>query len=93
MQVASVDLLSTIIRICHPRMSNWSGFIVDGLARCWVALDETTAVIEKVELRQALQRASRSLRKAYPAVVENEYKQILLCDEGMFRDLFSPGSL
>ena len=47
MQVASVELLDVVIRICRPRMSHWSNFITDGIARCWISLSETSMLTDK----------------------------------------------
>ena len=38
MQLSSLRALETVIQECHPRIENWKGTIVEGVAKCWVVL-------------------------------------------------------
>ncbi|KIJ56772.1 hypothetical protein M422DRAFT_62703 [Sphaerobolus stellatus SS14] len=84
MQVASVALLEFLMNTYCERIFHWSGFIAEGFARCWVALQESSLVSKTVDLRQALKQACATLMEVCPSVVQNEYKQLLSCDSDMF---------
>lgn len=38
LQLSSLRALRTVIQQCSPRIENWKGTIIDGVAKCWVAL-------------------------------------------------------
>jgi hypothetical protein len=40
LQLSSLRALETVIQECGPRIENWKGTIVEGVAKCWVVLFE-----------------------------------------------------
>jgi hypothetical protein len=38
LQVSSLRALDVVMQECAPRMENWKGTIVEGVAKCWVTL-------------------------------------------------------
>jgi len=40
LQLSSLRALKTVIQECSPRIENWRGTIVEGVAKCWVVLLE-----------------------------------------------------
>lgn len=40
LQQSSLRALETVIQECGPRIENWKGTIVEGVAKCWVVLSE-----------------------------------------------------
>ena len=38
LQLSSLRALETVIQECYPRIENWKGTIVEGVAKCWAML-------------------------------------------------------
>ncbi|KAF8500608.1 hypothetical protein JB92DRAFT_2978385 [Gautieria morchelliformis] len=90
LQRASLDALEVLIDVCRPRICEWSGLILEGLARCWVLVQDNDSNDKGCPgLKPALRRVSLALSEACPSVIKNEYSRLLACDESMFRGLLS----
>jgi hypothetical protein len=72
---------------CAPCMQYWKGTILEGVAKCWVALwDAKEAVEESENLRGALRGVCAELYKVAPSV-RDEYVRLLRLDTSMFKEL------
>ncbi|KAF8495225.1 hypothetical protein F5888DRAFT_1713222 [Russula emetica] len=88
LQLTSLRALETVIQECSPRIENWKGTIVEGVAKCWVVLSEgeRTHDEKEEELRHALRAACAGLWEVAPSVRE-EYIRLLELDATIFDDL------
>ncbi|KAK0498934.1 hypothetical protein EDD18DRAFT_1460945 [Armillaria luteobubalina] len=84
--------LVTVINECSPRIGRWKGTILDGVGRCWVALQDVdpSRNDDGEELKELLRRTCRELINVCPSVIQDEYKWFLAVDHTMFFDLLSP---
>ena len=60
LQLSSLRALETVIQECSPRIQSWKGTIVEGVAKCWVALLEGERTDES-EFQVLTLRAVQSL--------------------------------
>ncbi|KAK0472821.1 hypothetical protein EDD18DRAFT_1472087 [Armillaria luteobubalina] len=92
LQKHSLIALMTVINECSLRISGWKGTILDGVGRCWVALQDVdpSRNDDGEELKELLCRMCRELMNACPSVVQDKYKWFLAVDHAMFFDLLSP---
>ncbi|KAI3612996.1 trna-specific trna nucleotidyltransferase [Moniliophthora roreri] len=89
LQIKSLQALTVVLEICAPRIRQWKGTVLDGIARCWVTTVEKTLDMnesEREELRVQLRRACGALVQACPSVQEDEFKRLRDTDR-MFGDL------
>ncbi|KAI0276156.1 hypothetical protein BGY98DRAFT_1090357 [Russula aff. rugulosa BPL654] len=87
LQLSSLRALETVIQECSPRIENWKGTIVEGVAKCWVVLLEGERTDEKSEeLRLALRAVCARLWEIAPSV-RKEYIRLLELDATIFEDL------
>jgi len=87
LQLSSLRALGTVMQECAPRIHFWKGTIVEGVAKCWVALWDTMKADEESEqLRGALRDICAGLYKVAPSV-RDEYDRLLRLDTSMFEEL------
>jgi len=88
LQLASLRALETVIQECHPRIENWKGTIVEGVAKCWAVLwdDEKKTDENSDELRRGLRAVCARLWELAPSVTE-EYVGLLKLDSTIFDNL------
>jgi len=87
LQLSSLRALETVIQECHPRIENWKGTIVEGVAKCWVVLwDEKKTDEVSEELRHGLRAICAKLWEAAPSV-RNEYTRLLKLNATIFDNL------
>ncbi|KAI0260491.1 hypothetical protein BC834DRAFT_900075 [Gloeopeniophorella convolvens] len=87
LQLSSLRALRTVIQECAPRMEKWKGTIIEGVAKCWVVLEDTNASGEGSEkLRHELRGVCVELLEVAPSV-RNEYARILKLDSKIFEGL------
>lgn len=87
LQLSSLHALGTVMQECAPCMQYWKGTILEGVAKCWVALwDAKEAVEESENLRGALRGVCAELYKVAPSV-RDEYVRLLRLDTSMFKEL------
>lgn len=67
LQLSSLRALETVIQECSPRIENWKSTILEGVAKCWVALLEEERTDES-EFQVLTLRAVQSLN----ALTESE---------------------
>ncbi|KAK0502216.1 hypothetical protein EDD18DRAFT_1458461, partial [Armillaria luteobubalina] len=72
LQKHSLIALVTVINECSPRIGGWKGTILDGVGRCWVALQDVdpSRNDDGEELKELLRRTCRELANACPSVVQ-----------------------
>ncbi|KAI0253036.1 hypothetical protein BJV78DRAFT_1196075 [Lactifluus subvellereus] len=69
LQLSSLRALGVVIRECAPRIENWKGTIVEGLAKCWVVLwDGKKTDPDSEELRRTLRVVCATLCEVAPSV-------------------------
>lgn len=94
LQKHSLIALVTVINECSPRIGGWKGTILDGVGRCWVALQDVDPSRNDdgacEELKELLRSTCKELANACPSVVQDEYKRFLAVNHAMFFDLLSP---
>jgi hypothetical protein len=62
LQLTSLRALETVIQECSPRIENWKGTIVEGVAKCWVVLSEGERTHDESKFKVlTLKRAVQSL--------------------------------
>ncbi|KAF8264301.1 hypothetical protein EI94DRAFT_1772709 [Lactarius quietus] len=82
LQLSSLHALGTVMQECAPRIQYWKGTIVEGVAKCWVALWDPKKVDEE-KLRDALRDVCTGLYEVAPS----EYVRLLRLDTRYSRDL------
>ncbi|PBL02090.1 hypothetical protein ARMGADRAFT_1071590 [Armillaria gallica] len=94
LQKHSLIALVTVINECSPRIGGWKGTILDGVGRCWVALQDVDPSRNddgaSEELKDLLRSTCKELANACPSVIQDEYKRFLAVNHAMFFDLLSP---
>ncbi|KAK0191366.1 hypothetical protein F5146DRAFT_1048368 [Armillaria mellea] len=94
LQKHSLIALVTVINECSTRIGGWKGTILDGVGRCWVALQDVDPSRNDdgacEELKELLRSTCKELAKACPSVVQDEYKRFLAVNHAIFFDLLSP---
>jgi hypothetical protein len=92
LQLSSLRALETVIQECSPRMENWKGTIVEGVAKCWVVLLEGERTGES-EFQVLTLRLIRSLsldriRRRTKTCTEGRVRQVVggraICPQGKF---------
>ncbi|KAI9448510.1 hypothetical protein H4582DRAFT_94075 [Lactarius indigo] len=79
--------LETVIQECAPRIQYWKGTIVEGVAKCWVALwDAKKEGEEPGKLKGALRAVCAGLYDVVPSV-RDEYARLLRLDKSIFEEL------
>lgn len=87
LQLSSLRALETVIQECAPRIQYWKGTIVEGVAKCWVALwDAKKSDEESEKLKGALKSVCAGLYEVAPSV-RDEYVRVLKLDTSMFEEL------
>lgn len=87
LQLSSLHALGTVMQECAPRIQYWKGTIIEGVAKCWVALwDAKKADEESEKLRGALRVVCAGLYEVAPSV-RDEYIRLLRLDKGIFEEL------
>jgi len=87
LQLSSLHALGTVMQECAPRIQYWKGTIVEGVAKCWVALWDAKKVDEDSEkLRDALRDVCTGLYEVAPSV-RDEYVRLLRLDTSIFEGL------
>ncbi|KAG5645775.1 hypothetical protein DXG03_005312 [Asterophora parasitica] len=95
MQLISLQLLVILAEECAACMPRWKTIIVDGVARCWVALVDAggsrdvfapyTADFDV--LGPELRHTCESLGRCCPSVTEEEYRMLLESHPELFAEL------
>jgi hypothetical protein len=75
--------LTTIIRVCQPRVIFWKGTISDAAARCWVHELEKQG---SDEIRVGVRQVFAELRRSCPSIVDDEFRLLQEADP-VFIDL------
>jgi hypothetical protein len=92
LQLSSLRALETVIRECSPRIENWKGTIVEGVAKCWVVLLEGERTDES-EFQVLILRAVQSLsldriRRRTKTCTEGRVRRVVggraVCAQGKF---------
>ncbi|KAH8985889.1 hypothetical protein EDB92DRAFT_2024276, partial [Lactarius akahatsu] len=83
LQLSSLHALGTVMQECAPRIQYWKGTIVEGVAKCWVALWDAKKADEGTG---ALRVVCAGLYEVAPSV-RDEYIRLLRLDKGIFEEL------
>ncbi|KAK0467886.1 uncharacterized protein EV420DRAFT_433076 [Desarmillaria tabescens] len=74
LQKHSLIALVTVINECSPRIGGWKGTILDGVGRCWVALQDVDPSRNDdgacEELKELLRSTCKQLANACPSVIQ-----------------------
>lgn len=94
LQKHSLIALVTVINECSPRIGRWKGTILDGVGRCWVALQDVDPNRNDEgaceELKEQLRSTCLQLANACPSIIQGEYERFLAVNHEMFSDLLKP---
>ncbi|KAJ6584806.1 hypothetical protein B0H19DRAFT_1106681 [Mycena capillaripes] len=87
LQISSLRALSALINACPERIPYWKGTILNGVARCWVNVVESTMDTPSDGLKQELGNVCRTLAFACPSVLQEEYPRFMAADPKIFEGL------
>ncbi|KAK7061347.1 hypothetical protein R3P38DRAFT_2828989 [Favolaschia claudopus] len=86
LQILSLRALCALMEGCPERIMHWKGTILNGVARCWVGIMDSSETPSD-GLKQELKKVSHALAIACPSVLQGEYSRFCTLDP-MFTDLF-----
>jgi hypothetical protein len=91
LQLSSLRTLETVVQECSPRIEDWKGTIVEGVAKCWVALLEGERTDEsefQVLTLRAVQSLSLDRRRRTKTRTEGRVHRVVggraVCAQGKF---------
>jgi len=81
LQLSSLRTLETVVQECSPRIEDWKGTIVEGVAKCWVALleGERTDESEFQVLTLRVRAVCTGLWEVAPSVRKVSSRILLWC--------------
>ncbi|PPQ70481.1 hypothetical protein CVT24_013288 [Panaeolus cyanescens] len=91
-QKSAINVLSTTIDVCAPRIPYWQETILDAVGRCWVAIvDEEREngglPEDALEIKEMLKQLCKQMAEKHPQV-KDDYRRLLEADVSLFQDLF-----